>query len=279
MTLFDTSRSHNTRTQWKDLSLDCKLMFVYHGCMMAMFMTGLFRARTQLAFTGILAAVLVSLSLRNRRAYNWEWPGAGAKEVVAALGVLILCALFDLSAIPSFPPSDPRFLPWHLAGLGLAAFGFLAALKVIQTTQVEFLSHCERPGFEHPVGIPPSLTPVVPDDPLWKSIVRRGYFVVGAATWAGFIFSFYLSGVAMRDGTTRPDRTHTEPLVDHGQVVYIPHSQKALLDLLDGLTEIGIPAIILGGLGLNFFGGIKIFNNVPTLKEWKQSRSKGRSIS
>jgi hypothetical protein len=114
--------------------------------------------------------------------------------------------------------------------------------------------------------------PAAPMDPPWKRIVRGTYTVAFVMIWIGMMCSFYVFGVAHRDGTSRPDATHTEPLDSHGHIVYIPHSQKALIDSLDKIGLIGIPSIVLSGLALNFFGAVKIFGNVPTLEEWKKRR-------
>ena len=78
----------------------------------------------------------------------------------------------------------------------------------------------------------------------------------------------------MRNGSPTPTATKTEPLRNHGTVVYIPKSDKALIDFLDNVMAIGIPSVILGGLFLNFVVGVKIFDNVPTLKEWRRNRAK-----
>jgi len=264
--------------EWRNLSLDFKLMFVYHGCMMGMFMLGgVIRVRTQLVFTALLAVVLVSISMRSRTVRGWEWPHAGAKEFMQAAGVIILAVLFDLAAVPLFPPSDPRFLPWHLAGLGIAVFGFLAALKIVQPSEAEFLKYCESSRSSPQTSIAVSPVPIAPGAPLWKKSVRIGYSAAFLAVWGTFVFSFYLFGVAMRDGAAAPDVTHTDALFNHGTVAYIPHAQKVLIDSLNDASAVGIPLIILTGFALHFFGGIKIFDNVPTFEEWRQARSKRSS--
>jgi hypothetical protein len=38
--------------------------------------------------------------------------------------------------------------------------------------------------------------------------------------------------------------------------------------------QVGIPSLILGGFFLNFIMGVKIFNNVPTMEEWRKNRPK-----
>ena len=274
MALFDSPRSGNPK-HWKEYSLDLKLMFVYHGCMMVLFMTGDYpTVRIELLITGLLAAVLISLSLRNRMEKNWQWPGVGVKEVVIVISGIAAAAFFDYAAVPSAPPSNPRFLPWHLAGLGIAAFGVLAGLKVIQPSETDFLKLCEPGGLGPLNRIDSQQVPAPPTDPFWKRCIRGVYYVAFIFIWISFVLSFYFSGIGMRDGSPKPDVKHTDPLFNHGQVVFIPHSQKLLIDALDRVYWIGIPAILFSGIALNFFGGIKIFQNMPTYQEWRQGRSR-----
>jgi hypothetical protein len=271
MALFDAPPLNQPKS-WKDLSLDFRLMFVYHGSMMVLFMSGgLLSVRQQLLATAPLVVILVSLSLRYRRSMNWRWPGARPKDVLSAVGILVLAVTFDFAAIPLFPLSDPRFLPWHLAGIGIAAFGVLCALKVIQVSNADFLKECEPAGaIDFPSESTAETIPVAPIDPIWKRATRAGYslsfFLVGIA----FMTSFYLFGVAFRDGSPRPTPTQTEPLNNHGQIVYIPQSQKNLIDSLQTVASIGIPSVLALGLILHFLLGVKLYPNAPTLEEWRK---------
>src|SRR6266436_548712 len=68
MALFDPPKDGDYPKQWKDMSLEFKLMFVYHGCMMVLFITGgVFSLRQELVFTSVLLFVLTSISIRQRR--------------------------------------------------------------------------------------------------------------------------------------------------------------------------------------------------------------------
>jgi hypothetical protein len=275
MPLFDAPNADtHYPTKWNEYSLDFRFMFVYHGSMMVLFVTGgILSLKEELIAAALLLVILASLSIRHRNEANWRWPGARTKDVLAAIGVVVVAAIFDLAAVPLFPPSNPRFLPWHLAGLGIAAFGALVNLKVIQFSKADFLKECEA------VGIPVPPKPVVdiiatPIDSLWKRVARGVYATSFFLVWLDFVASFYYFGVSFRDGSPRPTPTRTEPLSDHGQVVFIPHSQKALLDLLQGIAAIGIPSVIGAGLILHFFIGVRLFPNMPTFQEWKKQRLK-----
>jgi hypothetical protein len=65
--IFGSPKSGDFPRQRKDMSVDFKLMFVFHGCMMILFIIGgAFSVRQELAFTAALVAALTSLSIRNR---------------------------------------------------------------------------------------------------------------------------------------------------------------------------------------------------------------------
>lgn len=275
MALFDAPSTDYPK-RWKDYSFDLQLMFAYHGCMMVLFLAGsALSVKQELLAAALLVAVLMSLSLRHRRNMNWRWPGVGTKGMLTAIGILAAATFFDLAAVPSAPPSDPRFLPWHLAGVGIAAFAILGALRVVQFSKSDFLKECEVigvAGFRPP---PVSETvPTAPIDPLWKRWVRAIYTICGLLVWIDAMASFYFFGAAFRDGSPRPTPTQTDPLNNHGQIMYIPHSQKVLIDSLQRVMFIGIPSVIAIGFILHFFVGVRLFQNMPTFQEWKKRRLK-----
>lgn len=273
MALFDAPNLDYPK-RWKDYSFDFQLMFVYHGCMMVLFMAGsALSVKQELLATALLIAILMSLSLRHRRNMNWRWPGVQRKAMLSAVGILVLATFFDLAAVPLAPPSDPRFLPWHMAGIGIAAFGILSALRVVQLSKSDFLKECEAIGVAdfRPKSVSEAV-PTAPRDPLWKRATRAIYSICFSLVWIDGVASFYYFGVAFRDGSPRPTPTQTEPLSNHGQIMYIPHSQKVLIDSLQTVMFVGIPSVIAVGLILHFFVGVKLFPNMPTLEEWKKQR-------
>jgi hypothetical protein len=105
-------------------------------------------------------------------------------------------------------------------------------------------------------------------------VVRGSYYTVFFAVWLSGLAAFYYSRVGMRDGSSTPTATKMEPLQDHGRVVYVSRRDKALINSLQTAMQVGIPSLILGGFFLNFIMGVKIFNNVPTMEEWRKNRPK-----
>ena len=249
-------------------------MFVYHGCMMLLFVAGrALSVKQELLATAILVVILISLSLRQRRNMNWRWPGGHAKGLLPAAGILAAAAIFEFAAIPSAPPSDPRFLPWHMAGMGIVAFGILRAIKVVQFSKSDFLKECEAVVVGDFRPSPASdAVPTALADPLWKRATRAVYSICFILVWIDSVVSFHYYGVAFRDGSPRLTPTQTDPLNSEGRLVYIPHSQKVLIDSLQTAMFVGIPSLLAAGFILHFFGGVKLFSNMPTLEEWKKQR-------
>ena len=275
MALFDAPDINKRPTHWRDFSYDFRFLYVYFGCMAALFMLGgSLTVREELAAAAILMAILVALSLKHRQNMNWQWPGIRTKRILTAVWIIVAAAVLDYVAGTLAPPSDPRFLPWHLGGLGLAAFEVLVFLNVVQTSKTDFLRECALPGS---VGIhpPPAIKaiPTAPLDPLWKRTIRGTYYVFAFLVWAGFMVSIYEFGVAFQNGFSHPTKTNPDPLNSHGALRYIPHSQKVLINSLDKTGSIGIPAVIAVGLALHFFLGVKMFQNMPTYEEWRKQRS------
>jgi hypothetical protein len=275
MALFDAP-SLNYPTRWKEFSLDYKLGFVYFGCMTVLFANGdALSIEQELLATMFLVTILLSLSLRYRRRMNWRWPGVHTKGVLTAVGILVLAGIFDFAATPLAPPSDPRLLPWHLVGLGGTVFGVLVALRIVQLSKSDFLRECEAVGTaDFRAKSTAETIPVVPTDPFWKRVTRAIYSILFLLVWLDGVASFYCFGVAFRNGSSRPTSTQTDPLNNHGQIVYIQHSQKVLIDFLQKVMFIGIPSVIVSGLILHFFLGVRLFPNTPTLQEWRKQRQR-----
>jgi hypothetical protein len=257
--------------QWKDMSFEFKLMFVYHGCMMILFMTdGAFSLRQQLTMAGVLLLVLTSLSIRHRRLTDWRWQGAKPKNYVMAAGVVALMGVFLYAATPLFPPSNPRFLPWFLAGFGIGAFNVLRAVRLVYPSEAEFLADCREPGSQFEQPIVPEST-----EPPWHRVIRGTYSTLFFFVWIGFVGFFYYSGAAFRDGSPVPTPTRPDAVTEHGRTVYVTHAQKVLSDKLELFAFIGIPSVIVGGLVLHFLVGVKLYPNAPTLREFLARKSSG----
>jgi hypothetical protein len=150
MTLFGPPKSGDYPKKWEDMSLDFKLMFVYHGCMTILFIVGgAFSTKQELGIAGVLVAVIMSISMRHRREAGWRWQGIETKNLLMAAGGLALTGFLLFSATPLFPPSNPSALPWYLAGFGIGTFNFLQALRVIQPSEAAFLTDCREPGSQN----------------------------------------------------------------------------------------------------------------------------------
>lgn len=274
MAMFDPPKAGDLPNQWKDLSFEFRLMFVYHGCMMVlMIIGGSFSSRQELVFTGVLLFMLTSLSIRHRRAAGWRWQGVKSKNLLGAAGGAALTGVFLYAATPHFPPSNPRFLPWFLAGFGIGTFNVLRALRLVHGSEAEFLADCRDPGRQIEQASP--IEPTEPTEPKWHRVARATFGLLFILVWLEFVAFFYYSGVAFRHGSPIPTPTQTEPVTNRGKTVYITHDQKILYDKLELFSTIGIPSIILVGLPLHFLVGVKLFPNTPTLREYLARKSSG----
>jgi hypothetical protein len=272
MALFGPPKSGDYPKQWKDMSLDFKLMFAYHGCMMVLFVSGgALSTRQELGIAGVLVAAITSISMRHRRDAGWRWQGVEAKNLLMAAGGLVLTGFFLFAATPMFPASNPRFFPWYLAGFSIATFNVLQALRVIQTSEAAFLEDCREPGNQIKLAAPAEST-----GPLWHKISRAAFSILFVSVWLGFITFFYYSGVAFRDGSPVPTVTQSEPITDHGTTVYVTHKQKMLCDELQLFAFAGIPSVLAVGFLLHFLIGVKLIPNAPTLREFAAKKSTER---
>src|ERR1051325_797039 len=109
---------------WKEMSVDFRLMFVYHGSMMVMMVLGQTLSRRQeILITVVLVGILVSVSLKHRARSNWHWPGVGIKEILSAVATAALISFFLWGASSMSPTLTPQIVPWFLAGAGIGMFG------------------------------------------------------------------------------------------------------------------------------------------------------------
>jgi hypothetical protein len=120
MALFNAPRAGDYPKQWKDMSLEFKMMFVYHGCMMFLFMTGgAFSVHQELMLTGVLLLLLTWISLDHRGSTGWRWQGVKPKNLFFAAGGAVLTGALLYSATPLFPPQTQDFYPGIWRGLAL----------------------------------------------------------------------------------------------------------------------------------------------------------------
>lgn len=269
MTLFGPPRNEDYPRKWKDMSLDFKLMFVYHGCMMFLFISGSrFTTRQELLIAASLVAVLTILSLRHRTAIGWKWKGITTKDLAMAIGVGALLVFFLHSASPQFPASNPSFLPWYLAGFGIGAFNILTTLKLVRSSEAQMRADCSD-ALAEPKQQPKGESL----EPRWHRIARGIFSCLFLLVWLEGVAFFYYHGKVFSSGSSTPTATQSDPISDHGNTVYITHAQKVQLDRMETMMFTGVPAILVSGLVLHFLVGVKLFPNTPTLAEWRVGRS------
>ncbi len=113
-------------------------------------------------------------------------------------------------------------------------------LRITTTSEADFVS----PGV--PVGEPPSANDTIaPPRRDWRFWLRTGVSVFFVAAWVDAMAFHYFSGATYRNGSPSPTASKTEPLDNHGRVVYVTPSEKALVDRLKAGMTIGIPAALL----------------------------------
>jgi hypothetical protein len=263
-----TSKALYPKT-WGEMSLDFKLMFLYHGSMMAMFILGgKLSQKTELVITFVLISTLAAVSQKHRREAGWRWHKPGRREFAfAALG-LPLAAVFLYAATPLFPPKEPTFLPWYLAGCGIFAFNALSTLNVVRLSKADFQKDCNDEALH--AGATP-LQQSETEVP-WKKIVRWAFSIFSFAVMLDFCVFFYYFGVCFKNGSPTPTISRTEPLSDHGVTRFVKRDEKEIIDWLQMTSMGGIPTVMVTGALLHFIVGIKLLEGTPTLREWLERR-------
>jgi hypothetical protein len=254
---------------WKEMSFDFKLLFVFHGYMMFLFMVGwAFPIAVLIGIVSVLLVVLTGLSIRHRMKSHWHWHGVGIKGVLGAVFSVALGLFLLGSATPRISPLQPAFFPWFAAGGGIILFWILSSLKVVFQSESEFQCHCGDQRLKTPEPARPSLT-----EAHWKKVVRTSFSLYFFAVWIAGVSSFWKFNTAFRDGTQEPTPERTETLTDHGKTVYITPEEKRIVSLLQYSMTIGIPSALLFGALIHFVVGVKLFPHTPTLAEWKEKSS------
>jgi len=156
----------------KEISLDFKLMFVYHIAMMFLFGTRILDDSIgQALFALVLFIVLVVISALHKIREKWKWPGISMFILPSALlnlaFVYAFLAFVGYTINPDFvlpnlqsinlavlvteswaaiitAASYPAMTPWYLAGIGIGAFNLLSNLKLVTSKKSEFEAQCEN---------------------------------------------------------------------------------------------------------------------------------------
>jgi hypothetical protein len=255
---------------WKEMSVDMRLMFGYHISMMVMMMAaGSFTVRQELTIAATITALAIVVSRYHRAKKHWRWPGVKPLHLIYAVGSMALTLLFLYSLTPLFPPNNGHIVPWYLAGLGIGLFNILQLLKVVYPSEAEFVSNCmiiDQYGRElEPIR---ETSPAEPNAANWKRIMKILYSVVFLIVWVCGVASFYFFGTAFKNGSPEPTTTQTEPLENHGKRVYVTPTEKHRIHVLRLVSWVGFPVLLLSGATLHFLMGVKLFPNTPTLAEY-----------
>jgi hypothetical protein len=263
---------------WKEMSLDFKLMFGYHGSMMAMMLAGgLLSILHELAIAGAIASLSVLISWSNRRKKHWRWPGIKRIDPLYAVGALSAPVLL-YSATPLFPPNNGHIVPWYLAGLGIGLFLVLQSLKVVYPSEAEFASNCMIiDQYGRRLQTEQELSPAQAPEVNWRRATKAAYTIVFMLLWVCWVASFYFFGAAIRNGSPEPTTTQTEPLEDHGKPVYVTPVENQRVHALQLVSSVGIPLVLISGVILHFVVGVKLFPNAPTVSEYL-NRCKNRGL-
>ncbi|SRR6266498_1767818 len=259
---------------WKEMSLDMRLMFGYHVSMMVMMIAGgSLTVRQELTIAAAIAALIVLVSRHHRQKKHWRWPGVKPLDVLYAIGGIALISFFLYSATPLFPPNNGHVVPWYLAGVGISLFGILQSLKLAYASEAEFAFNCmviDQYGRELQRVGEPSLAE--PDEPGWKRVAKVIYTVVFMFVWVCGVASFYMFGTAFKNGSSEPTASQTEQLEDHGKIVYVTPTEKRRVHVLQVVSWVGVPVVLVSGAVLHFLVGVKLFPNAPTLAEYLHRR-------
>ena len=271
MAFFNPPKAPDYPKKWKDMSLEFKLMFAYHGSMMLLFVAGgTLTLRQEIGLAGILVFVLISLSIKHRRAAGWRWPAIKSKNLAMAGGGIALTGVFLYAATPMFPLSNPRFLPWYLAAFGIGIFNVLQTLRLVHPSEAAFMADCSEPGSSISTA---QAGQAGPTEPQWHKIARAAFTVLFVMVWLEFFVFFFYSGVKLRDGSPVETLTQVDAVTENGKTVYLTHDEKIIWDTLEAFSFVGIPLVLVGGFALQFLTGVKIFSNMPTLRLLQPKRS------
>ena len=253
---------------WKEMSFDFKLFFVFHGCMMVLFMIGrAFPIQVLIGIVSLLLVVLTSLSIRHRVKSVWHWPGVGVKGVLGVVFSIAVGLFFLGSVTPRISPLNSAFFPWFAAGGGIILFWILSGLKIVFLSESEFQSYCGDQRLK-------SSEPASPSSEIpWKKAVRIAFSVYFFAVWIAAVSFFWKFNTAFRDGTPEPTPQRTETLTDHGKTIYITPEEKKIVSLLQYSMMLGIPSVLLLGVLLHFIVRVKLWPNTPTLAEGRERTS------
>lgn len=243
-----------------EMSLDARLAYGFHVCMFLFFVgggqwlsdtTSPSRAiQMQIGGALLLAGMCIAISMVNRHAFGWRWPGASAQDAGQAALSGALLAAFLFAATPMFPPTTPGVLAWYLAGAAFGLWTILLALKVVAYDQATFEAVC--------LGETTAQDPWAASLPAWQRWTRRGYAALFILAWLLLLYWFYSLGLALHDGAKTPDVTHTHMMSGNGLTVYLTTAEMQRLDGVKWAALMGLPAVGAIGAFLHHVVGVPI---------------------
>jgi hypothetical protein len=239
------------RNRWRSLtggSLDALLMGFYHICMLGLLgLAGALNEPMQLVLTGVLVLGIVQLSLWQRRAMGWLWPGP-TEDLVRSLLVLGGVSLLIFVGFAFIVPiRNPAYLPWDLAGGGLVVFNVLRLSGVVVRTREEFRRSCRVEAASAPLSGRAG----------WKRLARFCYEVFFVAVWLATIAYFFLWGLAARGVAGLPGSVEKLPAMSKPLLDAL--LQPSFLNLLGTTVTIAFPSAIVAGCLLHFVLGVPLF--------------------
>ena len=244
--------------KWRDMSFDLRAMFGYHLCMMALFASGgAVSFPVEVAIVVAVFSVVAVLVAGNKVRKGWRRPATTPGNWLMSGLALLIGGVFLAAASPLFRPTQPVAFPWYAAGFGIVLFNALAALRIMQNSNDDFLACCNNAKTS-------AIAPVVAPDgePGWKKTARNVYSVAFMVAWLTFVAFFYEFGTTFKNGSPIPTADKTETLVDHGRVAYVSAQDKQTVSRLEDASMTGIPIVLGLGFLLHFGLGVRVFSNL-----------------
>lgn len=136
-----TNRTYPFPRRWSEMSLDTRLFFAFHFCIILMFAAGgALSVPLEIAIAASLATIVAVVSVAHRLRKGWRWRGAGLKQVLLAAGGLALAGLMFTVVAQFAAINDPRFLPWFIALAGISIFNALISLRLVRPFEADFVA-------------------------------------------------------------------------------------------------------------------------------------------
>jgi len=110
----------------------------------------------------------------------------------------------------------------------------------------------------------------------WKRIVRVIYNLTCVLVLMTAVSWVYYFGLLLKNGSSVPTATQTQPLNQYGTTVYITSAEELWLSRLRILLVLGIPLLVLGGFFLHSIAKIKLYSPVSELPTARLGEGTGK---